>query len=162
MATGGPYGELNPVGGGDPLPLLKPRILIGRRPQCDIVLAFSNVSSQHCELEFTNGFWQIRDLNSSNGIKVNGERCDAKWLQPGDEIAIAKHKFTIQYQPAADAPPPDEEDDPLSKGLLERAGLMRSRPRGPRLKSARPVTGRDESQFSPDENAAARFLSDDE
>lgn len=154
------YGELNPVGGGDPIPLLKPRILIGRRSQCDVVLAFPNVSSQHCQLELTNGFWQARDLNSRNGIKVNGERCDSKWLQPGDELTIAKHAFRIQYQPAADAPPPQEEDDPLSIGLLEKAGLMRAKARS-RPPAARPVAPPDRSRFSPDENAAADFLSDD-
>lgn len=156
------YGELNPVGGGDPVPLLKPRLLIGRRSQCDIVLAFSNVSAQHCQLEWTNGFWFARDLNSRNGIKVNGERCDSRWLQPGDELTIAKHSFTIQYQPTADAPPPDEEHDPLALGLLEKAGLMRRQSRGPRLKSARPVDVRDDSQFSDEENAADRFLKGDE
>ena len=154
------FGILETVGGGEPIPLLKPRILIGRRPQCDIVLAFANVSSQHCELEFLNGFWQVRDLNSRNGIKVNGERCDSHWLQPGDELSIAKNAFVIQYQPDAEAPPVAEEEDPLSMGLLEKAGLMRQRPRGPRLRSARPVR-HDESRFSAEENEASRYLSDD-
>jgi adenylate cyclase len=161
MTTRTVYGELNPVGGGDPLPLLKPRILIGRRPQCDVVLAFPNVSAQHCLLELTNGFWHARDLNSRNGIKVNGERCDSRWLQPGDELSIAKHAFVIQYQPAADAPPPEEED-PLAVSLLEKAGLMRHQPRGPRPRAARPVDVLDESRFSAEENEAGRYLSGDE
>ena len=44
------YGELIPVGGGDPIPLLKKSLLIGRRESCDIVLRFSNVSAHHCQL----------------------------------------------------------------------------------------------------------------
>ena len=162
MAESKPFGELNPVGGGDPIPLLKPRILIGRHSRCDVILAFPNVSAQHCELELTNGFWQVRDLNSRNGIKVNGERYDSKFLQPGDELAVAKHKFRIQYTPSADAPPPDEEEDPLALGLLEKAGLMRTRPRGPKAPSARRVNPQDETQYSPDENDAARWLTDDD
>jgi predicted component of type VI protein secretion system len=155
------YGELNPVGGGDPIPLLKTRILIGRRSQCDVVLAFPNVSAQHCQLELLNGFWQARDLSSRNGIKVNGERCDSKWLQPGDELTVAKHAFRIHYTPTADAPPPQEDDDPLAIGLLEKAGLMRAKARS-RAPSARPVQPADSGQFSADENAAADFLTGDD
>ena len=36
------YGELVPLGGGDPIPLLKKRLRIGRREGCDIVLNFAN------------------------------------------------------------------------------------------------------------------------
>jgi hypothetical protein len=155
-------GELNPVGGGDPLPLLKPYLLIGRRPQCDIVLAFPNVSSQHCSLELKNGFWFVLDLNSRNGIKVNGVRCDSNWLQPGDELSVAKHTFRIQYQPSADAPPPAEiEEDPLDLGLLEKLGMMRRKPVRKRdlPRSAKPV---DDSKFSPEENDVTEFLQDGE
>lgn len=159
MAESTVYGELNPVGGGDPLPLLKPRILIGRRSECDIVLAFPNVSGQHCQLELTNGFWFVRDLNSRNGIKVNGERCDSHWLQPGDELTVARHTFKIHYQPTADAPPPVEEDT-LELGLMEKAGLMRRQPRGPRARPAR-RTNADDTQFSDEENDAAKFLNGD-
>ena len=44
------YGELIPQGGGDPIPLLKKTLLLGRRESCDIVLRFSNVSAHHCQL----------------------------------------------------------------------------------------------------------------
>lgn len=162
MANGTVLGELNPVGGGDPIPLLKHRVLIGRRSICDIVLEFPNVSSQHCQLELTNGFWYVRDLNSRNGIKVNGERCDNHWLQPGDELSIARHAFRVQYIPAADAPPPQEEADPLAIGLLEKAGLMRQQSRGPKARASRPVNTRDDSKFSSAENDAARWLNGDD
>ena len=55
-------GELIPRGGGDPIPLQKTTLLIGRRSSCDIALRFANVSSRHCELELINGYWQVRDL----------------------------------------------------------------------------------------------------
>jgi pSer/pThr/pTyr-binding forkhead associated (FHA) protein len=114
-------GELIPQGGGDPIPLLEPKLLVGRRSSCDIVLGFPNVSSQHCELELINGYWHIKDLRSRNGIKVNGQRCDSKWLHPGDEVSIAKNHFEILYEPSGDAPP--EEEDPFEMSLLEKAGL---------------------------------------
>ncbi len=118
-------GELVPCGGGDPIPLLKPNLLIGRRSSCDVTLRFSNVSSHHCKLDLLNGFWHVQDLSSRNGIKVNDVRCEAKWLLPGDVLAVAKHKYEILYKSTGELPP-EEEVDPLSIGLLEKAGLERS------------------------------------
>lgn len=125
-------GTLVPAGGGDPIPLRKNVLIVGRRSSCDIQLDFPNVSSKHCELAFTNGYWRVRDLNSSNGVKVNGTRVDEKFVQPGDSISIARHTFEINYTPDPSAPPP-EEVDPLSISLMEKAGLGGSeeRPRRP-------------------------------
>ena len=117
-------GRLIPNGGGEEIPLLKPKLLVGRRDSCDICLQFSNVSSRHCELEFINGYWQVTDLNSANGTKINGTRVDQKWLMPGDEIGFAKHFFTISYTPLGDAPQPKEAPEKM-QSLLEKAGLAR-------------------------------------
>lgn len=130
-------GELIPCGGGDPIPLLKPALLIGRRDRCDITLAFPNISSQHCELVFKNGYWEIRDLNSRNGIKVNDECCDSKWLMPGDVVSIAKHRYEIQYEPDASAPPPEEEDA-FEMSLMEKAGLSKREERPRERKPSKP------------------------
>ena len=115
-------GQLIPIGGGDPIPLLKPILLVGRRPSCDIRLEYPNVSSHHCRLEYVNGYWRAVDT-STNGTKVNGERIDEKFLQPGDTIAFAKHIFEIQYVPDPEGSPPVEEEDPFARSLLEKAGL---------------------------------------
>lgn len=124
------YGELIPLGGGDPIPLFKPNLLVGRRESCDIVLRFSNVSARHCELTLSNGYWYVRDLNSSNGIKVNGTRVEEKRLDPGDVLSVAKHRYEIKYSPVecgAVGPPPGEAAmaEIFGKSLLERAGLVR-------------------------------------
>ncbi|MCA8996809.1 MAG: FHA domain-containing protein [Planctomycetaceae bacterium] len=149
-------GELIPSGGGDAIPLLQSKILIGRRSSCDIVLPFPNVSSQHCELELLNGYWQIRDLGSRNGIKINGERVDTKWLHPGDEVSIAKNHFEIQYEPAGQAP---EEEDVFAMSLLEKAGLEKKKAEMRRMtmpKAARkPATNQN---FDADEDAAMDWL----
>ncbi|MEZ6046824.1 MAG: FHA domain-containing protein [Planctomycetaceae bacterium] len=119
-------GELIPCGGGDVIPLIKPLLLIGRRSSCDISLRFPNVSSHHCERELINGYGQVRDLGSRNGIKVNGERCDHNWVMPGDTLNIAKHIYEVNYVPLGDAPPPAE-IDPMSVPLMEKAGLVNRR-----------------------------------
>ncbi len=117
-------GELNPCGGGDSIALSEPRIVVGRRSKCDVTLRHNNVSNQHCEFEFKNGYWYIRDLGSSNGTKANGIDLDLepKCLMPGDEVMIATHAFHINFEVADDAAPPDE-DNPLEMSLMEKAGL---------------------------------------
>ena len=126
------YGELIPVGGGDPIPLLKKILLVGRRESCDIVLRFSNVSAHHCQLSINGGYWYVRDKESRNGVKVNGSRVLEKRLDPGDILSIAKHKYEVKYSPidlgAVGPPPPDTvESNVFEKSLLERAGLDRGR-----------------------------------
>jgi len=127
------YGELMPMGGGDPIPLLKKTLLVGRREGCDIVLRFSNVSAHHCQLTVTGGYWYVHDKNSRNGVKVNGLRVMEKRLDPGDTLSISKHKYEILYSPsemgAVGPPPPDSaEREIFGKSLLDRAGLSKTPP----------------------------------
>ena len=122
------HGELIPIGGGDPIPLLKKNLLVGRRESCDIVLRFSNVSAHHCQLFCNGGYWFVKDLKSRNGVKVNGSRVSEKRLDPGDELSIAKHRYDVRYSPhdlGAVGPPPvdDQTADLMKQSLLERAGL---------------------------------------
>ena len=51
------YGELQPLGGGDPIPLLKTELLVGRRESADIVLRFPTISGSHCELAVEDGIF---------------------------------------------------------------------------------------------------------
>jgi pSer/pThr/pTyr-binding forkhead associated (FHA) protein len=95
------FGILQPVGGGDPIPLIKKDIIIGRRPSCDISLDYENISGKHCALRLTNGVWSIRDLGSTNGTTVNGARLTSEQsVMPEEELGIAGHLFTIDYEPA--------------------------------------------------------------
>jgi len=138
------YGELVPQGGGDPIPLLKKTLLVGRRESCDIVLRFSNVSAHHCQLSVTGGYWYVRDMKSRNGVKVNGIRVTEKRLDPGDVLSIARRKYEVKYSPidlgAVGPPPPDVLDEDLfNKSLLERAGLDSRR-----VRKEKPRPDRDE------------------
>jgi pSer/pThr/pTyr-binding forkhead associated (FHA) protein len=121
-------GELLPVGGGDPIPLLKPLLTVGRRESSDIVLRFPNVSGNHCELELIEGYWHVRDLDSRNGTKVNGERVKKHRLDPNDKLSVARHAFEIHYDPTTlGAVKPawagSDRGDIFAKSLLEAAGL---------------------------------------
>ena len=125
------FGTLEPVGGGDPIPLLQDKLLVGRRESCDIVLRFANVSAHHCQLKVEHGYWFVKDLNSRNGTRINNARVSRKRLDPGTVIQFAKHSFRIEYDPAdlgATGPPPADDDGVkqiLGRSLLDRAGLDR-------------------------------------
>lgn len=162
MAAPSILGELIPCGGGDPIPLLKRKVLIGRRSHCDIQLEFPNVSSHHCELEYLNGFWRIQDLGSSNGIKINNERIESKWLMPGDVLAIAKHRYEVAYTPEGQRPPEDNENI-FSRSLMEKAGLERGRgseDRSSRSTSPPPKPPPQKPKSSTDEDEAMKWLSE--
>ncbi len=123
-------GELVPQGGGDPIPLLKERLTVGRRETCDIILRFGNVSSNHCELTLESGYWFVKDLGSRNGTRLNGYRISKKRMDPGDTLSIAKRDYKAKYSPAelgAEGPPPDVDVmvEIMSQSLLEGAGLAR-------------------------------------
>jgi predicted component of type VI protein secretion system len=97
----GILGILQPVGGGDPIPLTKPEMVVGRRPGCDIRLDYENISGKHCSLRFLNGLWMVRDLGSTNGTTVNGSQVASEQsLMPDEELGVAGHMFTVEYDPA--------------------------------------------------------------
>jgi adenylate cyclase len=121
VRPGAVLGEMIPCGGGAPIALTKARLIVGRHPACDILLAFPLVSAKHCQLDFKEGFWHVRDLGSRNGIRVDGIFQLAKYLRPGEILSIAKYRFEIAYTPLAEEPPPEE--NPFALGLLEKAGL---------------------------------------
>jgi len=117
-------GELVPTGGGDPIPLRRSPLIVGRRPKCDIVLAFDNVSGKHCRLELREGYWHVEDLGSSNGIRVDGSRCMESPLPPGTTLRIAKHEYTVAYSPTGDRPVPEVMGGARFGGsLMQLAGL---------------------------------------
>jgi adenylate cyclase len=114
-------GELVPCGGGDPIALLQSPLIVGRRSACDIALRFPDVSSRHCTLTFEKGFWVVEDLQSRNGIRVNGERVARMVLLPDDRVSIASHRFTLHYSPEGSAPSAGHRT--FSKSLLEKIGV---------------------------------------
>lgn len=93
-------GTMKPMGGGDDIPLYKNELTVGRRASCDIVLDYSNVSGKHCVLRLVNNVWHVRDLGSTNGTSINGLQLSSEHsLMPDDELGVATHYFTIDYEP---------------------------------------------------------------
>ena len=74
---------------GERVPLGKVTAVIGRLPECAVVLGDPNVSRRHAEVRPLATGWVIADLGSTNGVKLNGTRIDSeKPLANGDTISI--------------------------------------------------------------------------
>ncbi|REJ72391.1 MAG: FHA domain-containing protein [Planctomycetota bacterium] len=115
-------GRLVPVGGGQDFPLLTPRVRIGRDKACEIVLPYKTVSSMHCGLELIDGRWQVIDLGSRNGIRVDGVECQKAWVDPRSRLSIAEHRFELDY--ATDAGPREAGpvDLKAERSLMDKVG----------------------------------------
>ena len=85
---------------------------IGREPGCDIEVADGHVSRRHAEVTRLGGEWLIRDLQSSNGLLVDGSRVDSASLGEGAEITLGVDGPTLRIEPehVAQAPAPAESD----------------------------------------------------
>jgi predicted component of type VI protein secretion system len=75
-------------------PLLTPRVVVGRSAQADVAVDSQLISRQHFELERAGATHRCRDLDSSNGLFLNGVRIHAAVLFDGDELQLGDVLFT--------------------------------------------------------------------
>lgn len=78
---------------------------IGRAEDCTIVLNEHLISRQHAEIHRVGANYQLHDLNSKNGIYLNGERLapgSTRWLENGGEVSFAFTQFLFS-EPSATA-----------------------------------------------------------
>lgn len=100
--------QLVPLDGGPPIEVVKELTLVGRKEDCDLRLDHKSVSKMHCVIVKTDGLLLLRDLGSTNGTRVNGQRVRRAALLPNDQLTIAHFKFRVQLgpeQPVPVAPP---------------------------------------------------------
>ena len=103
--------QLVPFQGGQPITIDKDVTIVGRQAEhCDLVLDRKSVSKIHCIIAKTDGLLFVRDLDSTNGTKVNGQRIIRGALLPGDELAFAGEKFRVHLGPGPAAPPEPQAD----------------------------------------------------
>jgi hypothetical protein len=73
--------------------------VLGRSRECDVVIEDANVSRRHAEVRPSGANWIVRDLGSTNGIKVNGRRVDApQSLRAGDAIELGTTRVTFELE----------------------------------------------------------------
>lgn len=69
---------------------------IGRSEECDYQIASSRVSRTHAEISKSAGAYLLRDLGSTNGTFVNGQKIDQVRLNEGDLVVIADVELTYR------------------------------------------------------------------
>jgi pSer/pThr/pTyr-binding forkhead associated (FHA) protein len=89
---------------GERHPLAPPGIFLGRETDNDLQLPVDGVSRYHAKVTEESGVWRVVDLNSSNGIKVNGERVPEKILTDGDLIYLGKVVLRFVADPLPEKP----------------------------------------------------------
>lgn len=99
--------ELVPLNGDPPIPIRRDVTLLGRREYCDVIVPHPSLSKRHCVLVRTDGLLIVRDLISTNGTKVNGQRISWAALLPNDRLTLGRYKFRVYLGPD-DVPSPSE------------------------------------------------------
>jgi pSer/pThr/pTyr-binding forkhead associated (FHA) protein len=91
---------LRAVFDGPDITLDRAMVMVGRHPQCDARLDSLWVSRRHCILTADGGEVVVRDLGSTNGTRINGQRVERGRLRPGDEISIGHTRYRLEATPA--------------------------------------------------------------
>jgi pSer/pThr/pTyr-binding forkhead associated (FHA) protein len=87
------------LGDGPSILIDKPILLFGRHEECDVQLNSKKVSRRHCVLAQVNDYFIIRDLGSTNGVRINGQRVAEGKLVPGDELQVGNFKYQVCGDP---------------------------------------------------------------
>lgn len=99
--------ELRRVDGpapGPPRTFTLPRVTVGRSKACDVVVSHSSVSALHCELRVRSEYVELRDLESTNGLHLDGRRIFHVELRPGDCFDVGEVTFELLEAGEVDVP----------------------------------------------------------
>ena len=102
----GPGPHVLVVAGGKPLEwhsMRGERWVIGRAASCDLSLDDPWVSKQHCEMVRHGAYCLLRDLDSKNGVYVNGRKCEAALLKDADVVQLGD-VLSLIFASGADEP----------------------------------------------------------
>src|SRR5579862_7356433 len=73
-------------------------LVIGRAPECAVVLSDTNVSRRHAQVALHDGSVVVTDLGSTNGTFLNGRRVTRATVRPGDELLIGTSKLRVEVR----------------------------------------------------------------
>jgi predicted component of type VI protein secretion system len=100
--------ELVPENGDPPIPIVRDVTIVGRREYCDVMIPHHSLSKRHCVLVKTEGLLVIRDLSTTNGTKVKGQKVRWAALLPDDRLSLGGYKVRVYLGPD-DMPSPSEQ-----------------------------------------------------
>lgn len=73
-------------------------LVIGRLPECAVVLDDTNISRRHAQVALDDGAVVVSDLGSTNGTFVNGRRITRATARPGDEITVGTSRLRVEVR----------------------------------------------------------------
>jgi Protein of unknown function (DUF3662)/FHA domain len=76
----------------------KRRVVLGRSRECDIQIEDANISRRHAELRQEGTAFWIVDLDSTNGLEVNGRKVKRAKLEPGDTFTVGSTEVTFSTE----------------------------------------------------------------
>jgi pSer/pThr/pTyr-binding forkhead associated (FHA) protein len=117
--------QLIPADGGASIELVKDLSIVGRKEDCDVRVDHKSVSKQHCVIVKTDGLLLVRDLGSTNGTRVNGQRVRRAALLPNDQVSFASIRYKVHVGPGDPAPIPG--DHTVQMDAAEVAGLVKDK-----------------------------------
>jgi hypothetical protein len=91
--------ELVPDNGDPPIPITRDVTVVGRREYCDVQVKDASLSKRHCVLVKTDGLLVVRDLGTTNGTKVKGQRIRWAALLPDDRLTLGSYKVRVYLGP---------------------------------------------------------------
>jgi membrane-bound lytic murein transglycosylase D len=95
---------------------------IGRDLDCEVQIQDAHASRRHAQVTFVGGQWTIRDLRSSNGLFVEGERVEAASIGDGISVRLGQDGPSIDLGPGNRfAAPPPSPPLPPREAELEQA-----------------------------------------
>jgi pSer/pThr/pTyr-binding forkhead associated (FHA) protein len=102
------HARLIPSDGGPSIDVVKDLSIVGRKEDCDIRVDHKSVSKQHCVLVKTDGLLFVRDLGSTNGTRVNGQRVRRASLLPNDQLSFASIRYKVHFGSEEPRPGPGD------------------------------------------------------
>jgi predicted component of type VI protein secretion system len=99
------------------IPLDKPIVLIGRHQECDIQIPSRKISRRHCCVALVADHLVVRDLGSTNGIRINGTKVVEGNLQPHDELMIGNIRYQVQWSGESGKTIPAPGNDGIKAGM---------------------------------------------
>ena len=88
-------------------------VVVGRHPACDVRLDSLRVSRHHCCITREDGDLVVRDLGSTTGSRINGQRVEMGRLRLSNELSMAHLRYWLDHE-CVITPPRDPIDAPPS------------------------------------------------
>ena len=125
--------------------LSKEKVTVGRKPSNDIILDDPTVSGVHAaflHMQYT----YIEDMNSTNGIKLNGKKVNKRQLNHGDIVQIGQHEFKFvddnvqDFESTVVIAPPVQENIEKKKSVKASVVIAEGAKKGEAISLNKPYT----------------------